>query len=61
MFQGKVDKADSLILRATEILEKTLGPDNPGLSQTLGTRASLFVKQASHQIVFLRCAVGGVL
>ena len=41
VFQGKLDEADPLYLRAIEIDEKTLGPNHPDLATRLNNRAGL--------------------
>ncbi len=43
--QGKLEEADPLSLRAIEILERSLGPDNPDLAVCLKGRAGLLLIQ----------------
>ena len=45
MFQGKYDEAESFFARATEILEKSLGPEHLDVAATLNHRAELFTRQ----------------
>ena len=44
-FQGNLEQADPLYLRAIEIAEKTLGPDHPELATCLNNRAMLLESQ----------------
>ena len=64
--QGKYDDAERLYERCQTIQEKVLGREHPSLAETLGDRASLYVRQvrgdrAMLVVVCLRVHTGRVV
>ena len=43
--QGKLDEADLVLVRAIDIQERALGPDDPSLATSLGDRAIVLKEQ----------------